>query len=43
MTATGADLTEARDRAYTAVARVRLDGSQHRSDIAARVAVEQRG
>lgn len=43
VTATGADLTEARDRAYTAVARVRLDGSQHRSDIAARVAVEQRG
>ncbi|MGW5394622.1 phosphoribosylamine--glycine ligase [Streptomyces koyangensis] len=43
VTATGADLTEARDRAYTAVARIRLDGSQHRSDIAARVAVEERG
>ncbi|MEV5008656.1 phosphoribosylamine--glycine ligase [Streptomyces sp. NPDC093064] len=38
VTATGKDLTEARDRAYTAVARVRLDGSQHRSDIAARAA-----
>ncbi|MFE7235620.1 phosphoribosylamine--glycine ligase [Streptomyces sp. NPDC002405] len=40
VTATGKDLTEARDRAYTAVARVRLDGSQHRSDIAARAAAD---
>ncbi|MDG9692979.1 phosphoribosylamine--glycine ligase [Streptomyces sp. DH17] len=38
VTATGADLTEARDRAYRAVARIRLDGSQHRTDIAARAA-----
>ncbi|GED86079.1 phosphoribosylamine--glycine ligase [Streptomyces sp. 6-11-2] len=40
VTATGKDLTEARDRAYTAVARVGLDGSQHRSDIAARAAAD---
>ncbi|MDF3302276.1 phosphoribosylamine--glycine ligase [Streptomyces tropicalis] len=40
VTATGKDLTEARDRAYTAVARVRLDGSQHRSDIAAGAAAD---
>ncbi|MFE0950887.1 phosphoribosylamine--glycine ligase [Streptomyces mutabilis] len=38
VTATGADLTEARDRAYRAVARIRLDGSQHRTDIAAKAA-----
>ncbi|KOG31651.1 phosphoribosylamine--glycine ligase [Streptomyces resistomycificus] len=38
VTAVGADLTEARDRAYRAVARVNLDGSQHRTDIAAKVA-----
>ncbi|MFD6171829.1 phosphoribosylamine--glycine ligase [Streptomyces coeruleorubidus] len=40
VTATGKDLTEARDRAYTAVGRIRLDGSQHRTDIAAKVAGE---
>ncbi|MDX3697102.1 phosphoribosylamine--glycine ligase [Streptomyces europaeiscabiei] len=40
VTATGKDLTEARDRAYTAVARIGLDGSQHRADIAAKAAVE---
>ncbi|MFF8431537.1 MULTISPECIES: phosphoribosylamine--glycine ligase [unclassified Streptomyces] len=38
VTATGEDLAEARDRAYRAVARVRLDGSQHRTDIAAKAA-----
>ncbi|MGW0602349.1 phosphoribosylamine--glycine ligase [Streptomyces sp. NPDC002644] len=38
VTATGSDLTEARDRAYTAVARINLDGSQHRTDIAAKAA-----
>ena len=38
VTATGADLTEARERAYTAVSRIRLDGSQHRTDIAAKAA-----
>ncbi|TXS55866.1 phosphoribosylamine--glycine ligase [Streptomyces sp. t39] len=34
VTATGKDLSEARERAYRAVARVRLAGSQHRTDIA---------
>ncbi|MEU5837610.1 phosphoribosylamine--glycine ligase [Streptomyces diacarni] len=38
VTATGADLSEARARAYTAVGRVRLEGSHHRSDIAERAA-----
>ncbi|KOU72870.1 phosphoribosylamine--glycine ligase [Streptomyces sp. MMG1533] len=38
VTAVGEDLTEARDRAYRAVARVNLDGSQYRTDIAAKVA-----
>ncbi|MFI1761862.1 phosphoribosylamine--glycine ligase [Streptomyces sp. NPDC020800] len=38
VTATGQDLGEARARAYRAVARIRLDGSQHRSDIAAKAA-----
>ncbi|WP_200306242.1 phosphoribosylamine--glycine ligase [Streptomyces adelaidensis] len=40
VTATGKDLTQARDRAYTAVARIDLDGSQHRMDIAAKAAAE---
>ncbi|MFK4146249.1 phosphoribosylamine--glycine ligase [Streptomyces sp. NPDC004065] len=38
VTATGKDLAEARDRAYTAVSRIRLEGSQHRTDIAAKAA-----
>ncbi|MEU0990472.1 phosphoribosylamine--glycine ligase [Streptomyces sp. NPDC005953] len=38
VTATGKDLSEARERAYRAVARIRLDGSQHRTDIARAVA-----
>ncbi len=38
VTATGAQLTEARERAYRAVARLGLDGSQHRTDIAAKAA-----
>ncbi|CAL9481696.1 Phosphoribosylamine--glycine ligase [Streptomyces sp. enrichment culture] len=38
VTATGKDLTEARDRAYCAVSRIRLDGSQHRTDIARKAA-----
>ncbi|MFD8256644.1 phosphoribosylamine--glycine ligase [Streptomyces werraensis] len=38
VTATGKDLTEARDRAYRAVSRIRLDGSQHRTDIARKAA-----
>ncbi|MFB7593214.1 phosphoribosylamine--glycine ligase [Streptomyces sp. NPDC056160] len=38
VTATGKDLTEARERAYAAVGRIRLDGAQHRTDIAAKAA-----
>ncbi|MFE0761392.1 phosphoribosylamine--glycine ligase [Streptomyces smyrnaeus] len=38
VTATGADLAEARERAYAAVGRVRLAGSHHRTDIARRAA-----
>ena len=38
VTATGSDLAQARMRAYKAVARIRLDGSQHRTDIAAKAA-----
>ncbi|MFJ9666636.1 phosphoribosylamine--glycine ligase [Streptomyces sp. NPDC101219] len=38
VTATGKDLAEARDRAYRAVGRIRLDGSLHRTDIAAKAA-----
>ncbi|MEU2563535.1 phosphoribosylamine--glycine ligase [Streptomyces longispororuber] len=38
VTATGSDLAEARERAYAAVARIRLDGSQHRTDIAEKAA-----
>ncbi|MFB8398103.1 phosphoribosylamine--glycine ligase [Streptomyces yangpuensis] len=38
VTATGSDLAQARERAYTAVGRIRLDGSQHRTDIAAKAA-----
>ncbi|MFF3754206.1 phosphoribosylamine--glycine ligase [Streptomyces sp. NPDC002018] len=34
VTATGKDLTQARERAYTAVDRITLPGSQHRTDIA---------
>ncbi|MER5305808.1 phosphoribosylamine--glycine ligase [Streptomyces lasiicapitis] len=40
VTATGADLAQARERAYAAVARIRLDGSQHRTDIAEKAADE---
>ncbi|MFG2498191.1 phosphoribosylamine--glycine ligase [Streptomyces sp. NPDC048441] len=40
VTATGTDLTEARERAYAALSRIRLDGSQHRTDIAAKAAAE---
>ena len=38
VTATGADLAEARDRAYAAVARISLKGGQHRTDIALKAA-----
>ncbi|MFI9580940.1 phosphoribosylamine--glycine ligase [Streptomyces sp. NPDC052236] len=40
VTATGKDLTQARQRAYEAVARIRLDGSQYRTDIAREAAGE---
>ncbi|MFD3941707.1 phosphoribosylamine--glycine ligase [Streptomyces sp. NPDC058579] len=40
VTATGKDLARARERAYKAVARIRLDGSQHRTDIARKAAGE---
>ena len=39
VTATGADLAEARTRAYRAVGRIKLAGAQHRTDIAAAAAV----
>ena len=38
VTAVGADLAQARERAYAAVALVRLDGEQHRTDIGAAAA-----
>ncbi|WP_344964042.1 phosphoribosylamine--glycine ligase [Streptomyces thioluteus] len=38
VTATGADLGRARERAYEAVSRIRMDGSQYRTDIAAKAA-----
>jgi phosphoribosylamine--glycine ligase len=38
VTATGADLGKARQRAYRAVDRISLDGGHHRTDIAAKVA-----
>ncbi|MFF7363819.1 phosphoribosylamine--glycine ligase [Streptomyces sp. NPDC008125] len=38
VTATGPDLGTARERAYAALGRIRLDGSQHRTDIALKAA-----
>ncbi|MEU7169500.1 phosphoribosylamine--glycine ligase [Streptomyces morookaense] len=38
VTATGDDLATARERAYAAVSRIRLDGSHHRTDIAEQAA-----
>jgi phosphoribosylamine---glycine ligase len=43
VTAIGKDLTQARDRAYTAVSRIRLDGAHHRTDIALKAATEATG
>ncbi|WP_418957924.1 phosphoribosylamine--glycine ligase [Streptomyces tritici] len=40
VTATGSDLAQARERAYAAVGRIRLDGAQHRTDIARKAAGE---
>lgn len=42
VTATGGDLAKARTRAYAAVDRIRLAGSHHRGDIAARAAADER-
>ncbi|MEU6314716.1 phosphoribosylamine--glycine ligase [Streptomyces sp. NPDC047014] len=41
VTATGSDLAQAREKAYKAVARIGLDGSQHRTDIAAKAAQQR--
>ncbi|MEV4439870.1 phosphoribosylamine--glycine ligase [Streptomyces sp. NPDC049577] len=41
VTATGESLEAARTRAYEAVSRIRLDGSHHRTDIAAKAAAGQ--
>ncbi|MFI5616206.1 phosphoribosylamine--glycine ligase [Streptomyces sp. NPDC051567] len=41
VTATGSDLAQAREKAYKAVARIRLDGAQHRTDIAAEAAAHR--
>ncbi|WP_030568204.1 phosphoribosylamine--glycine ligase [Streptomyces aureocirculatus] len=41
VTATGTDLAQARERAYAAVSRIRLDGSQHRTDIAEKAAADE--
>jgi phosphoribosylamine--glycine ligase len=38
VTAVGGDLVQARQRAYEAVAQIRIDGSQYRTDIAAKAA-----
>jgi phosphoribosylamine---glycine ligase len=37
VTAVGADVADARARAYAAVAEIKIDGSHHRTDIAAGV------
>ncbi|HEY8455909.1 MAG TPA: phosphoribosylamine--glycine ligase [Actinopolymorphaceae bacterium] len=41
VTAVGPDLAIARDRAYDAVARIHIEGSHHRSDIAAKAAQDE--
>ncbi len=40
VTATGADLVQARERAYDAVSRIHFEGAQFRTDIAARAATD---
>jgi phosphoribosylamine--glycine ligase len=42
VSALGGSLTEARDRAYDACSRIAFDGMQHRTDIAAAAAGEER-
>ena len=41
VSATGADLDEARQRAYAGVGQIRIKGSQHRTDIALKAAAEK--
>ena len=41
VTGTGASIREARDRAYAGVERIRFEGMQFRTDIAARAAAEE--
>ena len=43
VTGTGADLTEARDRAYRAISQIHLEGSFYRSDIALNASVAEKG
>jgi phosphoribosylamine--glycine ligase len=43
ITGTGADLTEARDRAYCAISQIELAGSFYRSDIALNASVAEKG
>ncbi|MEU0272650.1 phosphoribosylamine--glycine ligase [Streptomyces sp. NPDC006307] len=43
VTATGKDLAQARERAYAAVGRIRLEGAQHRTDIARKAAEHPAG
>jgi phosphoribosylamine--glycine ligase len=43
VTGTGADLTEARDRAYRAISQIELEGSFYRSDIALNASVAEKG
>ena len=43
VTGTGADLTEARDRAYRAISQIELEGSFYRSDIALNASVADKG
>jgi phosphoribosylamine--glycine ligase len=43
VTGTGADLTEARDRAYRAISQIELEGSFYRTDIALNASVAEKG
>ena len=43
VTGTGADLTEARDRAYRAISLIQLEGSFYRTDIALNASVAEKG
>ena len=43
VTGTGADLTEARDRAYRTISQIKLEGSFYRTDIALNASVAEKG